>query len=130
MAKRKFPDTFTVKVDGKTAAWAAMDKFRVQGESLDVAGGLLLGDESLLEEVSDILRTDNVVTEVKVLHPGVFYEFTQGRDTPSDVAAAMIHAGHGRSILSTSGWEYLYAALDDSSEDEDSYVEDEAEIIH
>jgi hypothetical protein len=102
--------TLAVNVDGMCAAWARMDgPIRGESDPGDVAGGVLTGDHELVERIRAAL-TDEV--EVRVLHPNVYYQFTEGRGTDADIAAAMLSAGRGRALLSDSGWDALIGVLD------------------
>lgn len=127
------PNMFMVRVDESFAAWSRMDHFHNDqgGDPASpsvVAGGVLVGNTALVDAIKHVLDvTDpNPITDVIVEHPGVKYTFTEGRDTPADVAAAMIYVGAGRALLDDSGWEHLNAVLD--SED-DFPREDNAEIV-
>lgn len=127
------PNMFMVRVDESFAAWSRMDHFHntqedAPAEPSVVAGGVLVGNTALVDAIKHVLDvTDpNPITDVVVEHPGVKYTFTEGRDTPADVAAAMIYVGAGRALLDGNGREHLDAVLD--SED-DSPREDDAEII-
>lgn len=120
MATYSFPDTFSAHADGRAVAWSALDTSHVLDGS-DIAGGLLMGDETYAAEIRDVL-SDPLTTEVTVAHPGVRYVFSEGRDTPADVAAAMIYVGRGRAILSESGWEVLNAAMSVEDEGDDPEV--------
>lgn len=120
MATYSFPDTFSAHVDGRAIAWSALDTAHILDGS-DIAGGLLMGDEGYTTEIRDVL-SDPLTTEVTVVHPGVRYTFSEGRDTPADVAAAMIYVGRGRTILSEMGWEVLNAALSVEDEGDDPEV--------
>ena len=116
------PSTFMVRVDTDFAAWSQMDHLR--GDDADtVAGGVLVGNKPLTDAIRSTL-SDTDLPDVVIAHPSVRYMFTEGRDTPADVAAAMIHAGAGRALLDENGWAFLRDLLDDDSEDPDD------EIIH
>lgn len=103
--------TLAVNVDGMCAAWARMDGPVRDGAvvSGDVAGGVLTGDRELVERIRAALADE---VEVRVLHPNVYYQFTEGRGTDADIAAAMLSAGRGRALLSDSGWDALIRVLD------------------
>jgi hypothetical protein len=131
MAARK-PPTITVDVDGRTAAWTPLDPplrhplglRRLAAVRPDVrrllahtggrvAGGVLVGDMELAAVIADVLGPWSRVDSVTVAQPGVTVTFSGGRDSAADVAAAMIHAGAGRSRLSDSGWEALEPLIAD-----------------
>ena len=124
------PATITVDVDGRSAAWTALDPPRRIPRGLRqlaaanplvrrllghteglVAAGVLVGDPQLTAAIADVLGPWSMVDAVTVAQPNVDYPFTPGRDTAADVAAAMIWVGSGRSRLSPSGWVALEPAI-------------------
>ena len=76
-----------------------------------IASGLLGGEPTLVMIVQGIL-TGNLPTRVRVAEPDIDYEFTPGRDTLADVAAAMLAAGNGKGRLSDTGWQALDFAME------------------
>ena len=126
MTTKNNPTTFLVHVDEKIAAWSELDEQHTSGDGTDLAGGVLAGDRELTAAIRSVLE-EATPLEVTVAHPSVYYVFSEGRDTPADVAAAMIFVGAGRSILSESGWDILNAILD---VDEDEVDGEDTEIIH
>lgn len=125
--------TVYANVDGRTISWSKLDHLAADDGTDDhvVSGGVLTGDQALIDIVKAVLDTSepNPVTSVRVDHPSVVYEFTEGRDTPADVVAALVYAGAGRAILSDSAWEIIEAALGDDDTDEFE-PEDGEEIIY
>lgn len=127
--------TFYANVDGRTIAWSQMDELHNlpmhDPFSRVVAGGVLAGDRDLVAMVCSVLDTSepNPVTEVTVAHPGVVFEFTEGRDTPADVAAAMVYAGAGRALLGERAREVLNDALP-MDDEEDLDLDLLAELIY
>lgn len=134
------PKTLWVEVDGATASWSELEKPRVKprergnlrdsvaaprGDDELNAGGILGGDPFLVSSIRWALDPTSGVDQVLVYSPNIYWEFTEGRDTVGDVAAAMLYAGAGRAVLSDSGWDSLDSVLNiDSDEDAD---EDEAD---
>ena len=142
--------TITVDVDARSAAWTPLDppprhppavrrlaaahprlRRLLSNSGGLVAGGVLVGDPGLCAAIADLLGPWSRVERVRVVQPNVDYEFTAGRDTAADVAAAMLHAGAGRAVLSESSWDALSPAIDallgddedvDADEDEDALV--------
>lgn len=107
--------TITATADDEAVAWSSLDHFyRADPDApidhLVVAGGVILGSEDMVTQIISVLHPTHPVTEVEVLPPGVKYAFTENRDTPADVAAAMVYAGRGRTFLDTNGWDALYAS--------------------
>lgn len=119
--------TISATADDEAVAWSSLDHFYradpdVPIDHLVVAGGVLLGGEDMVAQIISVLHPTHPVTEVEVLPPGVKYAFTENRDTPADVAAAMIYAGLGRTFLDTNGWDALYETGqlgDDEAEGDD-----------
>lgn len=124
--------TISATADDEAVAWSSLDHFyRADPDApidhLVVAGGVILGSEDMVTQIISVLHPTHPVTEVEVLPPGVKYAFTENRDTPADVAAAMVYAGLGRTFLDTNGWDALYASgqlgdedvTTDNDEDED-----------
>ena len=75
-----------------------------------MAGGLLGGDEHLVEWVTFMLA-ERQVSKVRVVEPNIDFAFTEARDTPADVAAAFLAVGGGRGELSPAGWDVLLDAM-------------------
>ena len=136
------PKTLWVEVDGATASWSELEKPRVKprerGNLRDSvaapraddelnAGGILGGDPFLVSSIHWALDPTSGVDQVLVYSPNIYWEFTEGRDTVGDVAAAMLYAGAGRAVLSDSGWDALDAVLNIDSDEEDSEEEDSEE---
>ncbi|BBX30618.1 hypothetical protein B7435_23905 [Mycolicibacterium peregrinum] len=103
------PVTFTFRTDSGVVAYTANER-PVGGDAGFVAGGLLGGDEHLVEWVTFML-TERQVSKVRVVEPNVDFVFTESRDTPADVAAAFLAVGGGRGELSPAGWDVLLDAL-------------------
>lgn len=76
-----------------------------------IVGGLLGGEPTLVTIIQGILA-GNLPKRVRVAEPDLDYEFSPGRDTLADVAAAMLAAGNGKGRLSDAGWEALDAAME------------------
>lgn len=122
-----------VRVDESFAAWSRMDHFHAdQGADTApaVAGGVLVGNTVLVDAIKHVLDVaePNPITDVTVVHPGVKYDFTEGRDTPADVAAAMIYVGAGRALLDDNGRAHLNAVL--GLDDDDDADDGDDEIIY
>lgn len=124
--------TLNATVDDEAVAWSSLDHFYSADQSapLVVAGGVLIGNDDLVARVTHYLVPPFLVNEVEVLPPGGKYTFTEGRDTPADVAAAIIAAGEGRALLDSNGWDALYASGQLDDDDDDDSRDDEAVIIH
>lgn len=135
--------TISATADDEAVAWSALDHFyRSDPEApidhLVVAGGVLLGSEDMVTQIISVINPSHPVTEVEVLPPGVRYAFTENRDTPADVAAAMVYAGSGRTFLDTSGWDALYAsgqlgdedAVPDDAGADDPDDSDDAPVVY
>lgn len=103
------PVTFTFRTDSGLVTYTANER-PVGGEPGFVAGGLLGGDEHLVEWVTFML-TERQIDKVRVVEPNVDFVFTDARDTPADVAAAFLAVGCGRGELSPAGWDVLLDAL-------------------
>lgn len=102
------PTTITFRTDRGVISYSAYDRPQ-SGEPGD-AGGLLGGDPSLVAIVRGIL-SGNLPRRVRIAEPNLDYEFSSKRNTPADVAAAMLAAGNGRGRLSDTGWDALDAAM-------------------
>ena len=129
------PKTLWVEVDGATASWSELEKPRVKprergnlrdsvaaprgGTDLD-AGGVWGGDPFLVRSIRWALDPTSGVDQVLAHSPNIYWEFTEGRDTVGDVAAAMLYAGAGRAVLSDSGWDALDSVLNIDSDEEDA----------
>lgn len=125
--------TITAVADDEAVSWSSLDHFYRKDpdapiDHLVVAGGVLLGSEDMVTQIISVLHPTHPVAEVEVLPPGVKYAFTENRDTPADVAAAMVYAGLGRTFLDTHGWDALYASgqlgNEDVADDNDDDDED------
>lgn len=99
--------TFTT--DSGAVAYTRLERPQ-PGEPETVAGGLLGGHPDLVAAVRQIL-TGPEPDRVRVIEPDVDYQFSPGRDSLADVAAALLATGAGRGRLSDNGWEALTAAL-------------------
>ncbi len=80
---------------------------------LRTAGGeaAFTGDAGLLAAVQAVLDPAGP-GRVRVIQPNVDHVFTPARDTPADIAAAMLCAGAGRGDLCDTGWDALADSLD------------------
>ncbi len=132
----KHPKVTTIAgtADGEAVAWSSLDHFyaAVKDAPVDplvIAGGVLVGDGDLVSRVIDLLTPPSVVDDVEVLTPGGRYVFTENRDTPADVAAAMVAAGDGRTLLDANGWDALYASGQLGDDDGDNIDTDDL-VIH
>lgn len=103
------PTTITFRTDRGVISYSAYDRPQ-SGEPGGAAGGLLGGDPSLVAIVRGILA-GNLPRRVRIAEPNLDYEFSSKRNTPADVAAAMLAAGNGRGRLSDTGWDALDAAM-------------------
>lgn len=116
--------TFTVNIDGRTVAWSSLDSQADADDEAAVAGGVLAGDKTLVSAVKSLLE-ETAISESQIAHPSIYYQFSNERNTPADVTAAMIYIGAGRAILSDEGWDVLNAAIgltDDEDEEFDGEV--------
>ena len=103
------PTTITFRSDRGVIAYSGIERPQ-DHESGGVAGGLLGGDPALVAIVREILA-GSLPKRVRVAEPDLDYVFTTARNTPADVAAAMLVAGNGRGRLSDAGWDALDAAM-------------------
>jgi hypothetical protein len=116
------PTTITFRTDRGVISYSALERPRPD-EPGGIAGGLLGGEPSLVAIVREILA-GSLPKRVRVAEPNLDYVFTTNRDTPADVAAAMLVAGNGRGRLSDTGWDALDAAAmaDDETPDTDGPI--------
>ncbi|MCH9731950.1 MAG: hypothetical protein K0U84_20125 [Actinomycetia bacterium] len=102
--------TITFGTERGVVSYTALDRRGSSDGRGGVAGGLIGGEPALVAIVQQILA-GNLPTRVRLADPDLDYVFTAGRDTPADVAAAMLAAGNGKGRLSDTGWEALDAAM-------------------
>lgn len=118
------PATFTVTSAGRTAAWTRLDGSDTPETAVDtLAGGILLGDPYLVSRVRAVIE-EGSPDKVKIAVPDGYYQFTPGRDTDADMAAALLVAGGPQAMLDASAWDTLHAAAfcDDDEDDEDAGI--------
>lgn len=73
------------------------------------AGGWLFGPKDMTRQIKDILHPGSDITGVDII--GMTYHFTDTRDTPADVVAAMYAVGIGKGLLSPQGWDIMYKVI-------------------
>lgn len=94
--------TFAINTDIGTLTWSKADR---TGHVDQVAGGYLFGNEPLRYGVHRAL----LLEEVKI--KWATYRFTEGKDTPADVAAAMWAACGDRAVPNQAVVDTLNEAL-------------------
>lgn len=96
------PATMVVATDRGSVTWTPRTEPQRRGHDYTdlVCDGFLFGPSALTDRVRAVLA-DPDTESVEVLH-GQWYEFTEGRDTLGDLAAAMIAAGGPRGYPSDS----------------------------
>ena len=97
--------------DNGTLTWQPAGEYTGEGHNPEDihADGWLFGPVPLTTRVRELLDPESEVESVPVMWSR--YTFTEQRDTPADVIAAMHATGMGRGLLNEHGWGILNAAM-------------------